>query len=94
MPIATFVLVALDCPDPQALASFYQQRDPAYHAPGWPGGAAQQAHLDFDVPDLDAGERSVLALGAVKAASQPTPDEWRVFLDPAGHPFCLCLIPS
>lgn len=68
------------------------QRDPSYSPPGWPDGAPQQAHLDFDVPDLEQAERAVLALGAVKASSQPSPAEWRVFLDPAGHPFCLCLV--
>ncbi len=67
------------------------QRDPDYAPPGWPDGPSQQAHLDFDVPDLDAGERAVIALGAQKAATQPSPDEWRVFTDPVGHPFCLCL---
>ena len=46
-------------------------------------------HLDFTVPDLDEGERAVLALGAVKHEHQPSPDAFRVFLDPAGHPFCL-----
>jgi hypothetical protein len=46
-------------------------------------------HLDLSVPDLDAGEMAVLQVGAVKHAHQPAPDEFRVFLDPAGHPFCL-----
>jgi catechol 2,3-dioxygenase-like lactoylglutathione lyase family enzyme len=65
------------------------QLDPAHQPPGWPDGSPQQAHLDFEVADLDEGERAVLRLGAVKAATQPSPDDWRVFLDPAGHPFCL-----
>lgn len=68
------------------------QRDDVYQPPQWPDGLPQQAHLDFDVPDLDEGERAVLEVGARKAESQPSPDEWRVFLDPAGHPFCLCLV--
>lgn len=60
-----------------------------YTAPEWPGQAhPQQMHLDFDVPDLDEGERRVLELGAVKAEYQPG-TSFRVFLDPAGHPFCL-----
>jgi predicted enzyme related to lactoylglutathione lyase len=67
------------------------QKDPNYRAPDWPEGEPQHAHLDFDVLDLDEGEKAVLALGAVKASTQPSPDEWRVFLDPVGHPFCLCL---
>ncbi|HRC87484.1 MAG TPA: VOC family protein [Thermoanaerobaculia bacterium] len=65
------------------------QRDPRHRAPVWPGGLPQQLHLDFDVPDLDAGESAVIAAGAVKAGTQPEPDSWRVFLDPSGHPFCL-----
>ena len=65
------------------------QRDPNHQPPGWPTGTSQQAHLDFDVDDLDDAERKVLGLGAIKASTQPAPSEWRVFLDPAGHPFCL-----
>ncbi len=67
------------------------QRAPGHQPPVWPGDdAPQQAHLDFDVPDLDAAETEVLALGARKTEYQPGTD-FRVYLDPAGHPFCLCL---
>lgn len=62
-----------------------------FAAPDWPDGSPQQAHLDFDVADLDVGEAQVLAAGARKAEVQPEPDEWRVYLDPAGHPFCLVM---
>ena len=68
------------------------QKDPNYQSPDWPYGAPQQAHLDFDVPDLERAEEKVLGLGAVKADEQPSPEEWRVFIDPAGHPFCLCKV--
>lgn len=116
--IAQFSLVALDCPDPRALAEFYTaitgweldydggdwvqlrsdrgatlafQRVTDHQPPTWPGGERpQQLHLDFDVADLDAGEREVLALGARKTDFQPARN-FRVFLDPAGHPFCLVL---
>ncbi len=65
------------------------QLAPDHDPPVWPGGeGSQQAHLDFDVDDLDAGEEQVLALGARKAEFQPG-TSFRVFLDPAGHPFCL-----
>lgn len=65
------------------------QRAPDLRPPAWPeGDPPQQLHLDFDVPDLDEGEAQVLELGARKAAFQPS-DQFRVFLDPAGHPFCL-----
>lgn len=65
------------------------QLAPDHQPPVWPSSdRPQQAHLDFDVDDLDGGERQVLAIGAVKAEVQPG-DTFRVFLDPAGHPFCL-----
>jgi hypothetical protein len=46
-------------------------------------------HLDVTVDDLDTAESAVLQLGARKADYQPG-TSFRVFLDPAGHPFCLC----
>lgn len=49
----------------------------------------QRGHVDFVVPDLDAGEAAVLAIGARKHDVQPAPASFRVFLDPIGHPFCL-----
>lgn len=62
-----------------------------YVAPGWPGQSRpQQMHLDVTVDDLDVAEPAVLELGATKAATQPG-TSFRVFLDPVGHPFCLCL---
>ena len=61
-----------------------------YQAPLWPGQSVpQQFHLDFSAKDLDAAEKWVLELGAAKAEPQPGGDRWRVFLDPAGHPFCI-----
>ena len=67
------------------------QRAPDHQPPAWPSAdRPQQAHIDFDVTDLDEGERQVLALGARKAEVQPS-EKWRVFLDPSGHPFCLVL---
>lgn len=65
------------------------QLSPGHVPPQWPGEQQpQQAHLDFAVADLAEGEAFVLARGARKASVQPDPN-WRVFLDPAGHPFCL-----
>ncbi|MGH3327955.1 MAG: VOC family protein [Streptomycetales bacterium] len=67
------------------------QRVEGYRPPDWPGqDLPQQLHLDVDVPDLDVGERAVLAIGARKHGVQPSPSNFRVYLDPAGHPFCLC----
>jgi hypothetical protein len=61
-----------------------------YRAPTWPSGdVPKQAHMEFGVDDLAAGEEALLKLGATKPAEQPQPDRWRVLLDPAGHPFCI-----
>ena len=69
--------------------SFQQVAD--YRPPEWPGQEIpQQMHLDVVVDDLDTGEAEVIQLGATKAQSQPG-TTFRVFLDPAGHPFCLCV---
>lgn len=68
----------------------FQQVD-NYTPPNWPGQEVpQQMHFDFIVGDLDAGEAAVLGLGATKHPHQPG-KTFRVFLDPAGHPFCLCI---
>lgn len=65
-----------------------------FAAPTWPNGERpQQFHLDVTVDDVDAVEPRVLALGATKHEVQPgqaAGDSFRVYLDPAGHPFCLC----
>ena len=62
-----------------------------YTPPTWPSQEApQQMHLDVVVDDLDAAEAAVLDLGATKHEHQPG-TTFRVLLDPAGHPFCLCL---
>lgn len=67
------------------------QRVDDYRPPRWPGqDQPQQEHLDLWVDDLDLAEAQVLDLGATKHENQPG-QSFRVFLDPAGHPFCLCL---
>jgi hypothetical protein len=66
------------------------QRDLNYVPPTWPDPRVpQQCHLDFKIADLDAGEEAAIAAGATKAGAQPAPAVFRVFFDPAGHPFCL-----
>ncbi|MFH7597399.1 VOC family protein [Streptomyces racemochromogenes] len=71
------------------------QRVDGYQPPEWPGQRRpQQLHLDFDVDDLDAEEKRALGLGAtvLERTDRLRPDaDWRVYADPAGHPFCLCL---
>jgi predicted enzyme related to lactoylglutathione lyase len=72
------------------------QRVDEYTPPTWPDPTVpQQTHLDFAVDDLDSAEDVALKAGAKLADEQPSPDRWRVFVDPAGHPFCLStLIPE
>jgi hypothetical protein len=62
-----------------------------YTPPRWPSQESpQQMHLDLMVDEPDSAEEQVLALGARKAEHQPG-ETFRVFLDPADHPFCLCV---
>lgn len=69
----------------------FQQVD-GYTPPKWPTQELpQQMHLDVIVDDLDTAEADVCALGATRHPHQPNPSSFRVLLDPAGHPFCLCL---
>ncbi|MFE4689755.1 VOC family protein [Streptomyces sp. NPDC056749] len=121
MPVATYSLVALDCPDPRSLAAFYRsvlggevrndypdwydlyapggariafQEAPDHRPPEWPRGDrnSQQGHLDFDVTDIERAQEEVLALGATPLDLDDRGGErkFRVYADPAGHPFCLC----
>lgn len=120
MPVARMRSVVLDCPDPRALAEFYQaviggditfaeedwvvlmvgglrlafQQADEFAPPTWPTAERpQQFHLDLTVDDVDAAEPQLLALGATKHQVQPgdaAGDQFRVYVDPAGHPFCLC----
>lgn len=117
--VPTLGVVALDCPDPVALAGFYRavlewgapdvaedghwvtlanpaggagiafQRVPDHRPPSWPSAEnPQQLHLDLNVTDLEAAHERVLGLGA--KLLDDGPETFRVYADPAGHPFCLC----
>jgi predicted enzyme related to lactoylglutathione lyase len=115
--IAHSPVLAVDCPDPAALATFYGtmlgwaievtddraavraesgqcisfHRVEGFVPPTWPSqDTPQQMHLDVLVDDIDAAEAAVLDLGAIRSEHQPG-TSYRVFLDPAGHPFCLCV---
>jgi catechol-2,3-dioxygenase len=64
------------------------QQIAGYNPPRWPDPAhPQQAHVDLFVDDLDAGEARALELGARRLTAGGK--GFRVFTDPAGHPFCL-----
>jgi catechol 2,3-dioxygenase-like lactoylglutathione lyase family enzyme len=81
--------VALSAPAGGAGLSF--QTEQAYVRPTWPAGPGDQQmmlHLDIEVDNLDAAGAHAVAAGAVLADYQPQ-DDVRVYLDPAGHPFCL-----
>ncbi|ANP55475.1 catechol-2,3-dioxygenase [Streptomyces griseochromogenes] len=80
--------VDLKVPGGQDLAF---QQAPAFVPPTWPGQeGSQQFHLDLVVEDLDTAEKEVLALGAKPLDTDDRSRTWRVYADPAGHPFCLC----
>ncbi|MEU1041828.1 VOC family protein [Streptomyces sp. NPDC005551] len=76
------------------------QRAPGHTPPDWPraDGNSQQLHLDFDAGStqeaLEAAEERVLALGArpLDVDDGGGERDFRVYADPAGHPFCLCRI--
>jgi catechol 2,3-dioxygenase-like lactoylglutathione lyase family enzyme len=62
-----------------------------YQRPSWPAQAEKQQqmlHLDFYVSNVEEGVQHAIACGAVPAETQLA-DDWRVLLDPAGHPFCI-----
>ena len=64
------------------------QQISGYNPPRWPDPAyPQQAHLDIIVDDLDSGEARALELGASRLSGGG--EQFRVFADPVGHPFCL-----
>jgi len=64
------------------------QQISGYNPPAWPDPARpQQAHLDILVDDLDAGQARALELGATRLEGGA--ESFRVFADPAEHPFCL-----
>ncbi|MCQ4150902.1 MULTISPECIES: VOC family protein [Rhodococcus] len=61
------------------------------HVPDrWPNpDAPRRLHLDFSVDNLPEAEQQLCDLGAELASHQPGGQRFRVFFDPAGHPFCV-----
>ncbi|ANC31750.1 VOC family protein [Isoptericola dokdonensis] len=69
------------------------QQVEGYNPPRWPDPAyPQQGHLDLAIgaQSLDDAEAAALAAGATRLPGGG--ETFRVFADPAGHPFCLCRI--
>ncbi len=83
--------IVLGAPGGGPALSFQTERN--YVRPVWPAGPGDpqmSMHLDIRVEDLaEAGAHAEKA-GATLAEYQPQ-DDVRVYLDPAGHPFCLFL---
>lgn len=72
------------------------QLAPNHVPPDWPDGTPQQQiHLDLWVDDIATAHETVMTLGAklLKPAEDTgEPDNFQVYADPAGHPFCLCWV--
>jgi predicted enzyme related to lactoylglutathione lyase len=69
------------------------QLAPGHVPPEWPDGVPQQIHLDLFVDDIAAAHDEVMALGGrllKPAMDLAAAHGYRVYADPAGHPFCLC----
>jgi catechol 2,3-dioxygenase-like lactoylglutathione lyase family enzyme len=95
-PQMTLTATVLDAPDARQLAAFYRRLlgwtaradEPDWVALSPAGGGAGlsfQTEPAYVRPAWPAGQA---AAGAVLADYQPQ-DDVRVYLDPAGHPFCL-----
>ncbi len=71
------------------------QHAPDHVPPDWPDGEPQQIHLDLWVDDFAEAHARVMELGArvlQRAAGGDDADDFQVYADPAGHPFCLCWV--
>lgn len=77
-------------PEKYPFILFQQNLD--YKPPVWPEKPdmqQQMAHIDFAVNDLDKAVQHAIKCGA-KIAGEQFSEAWKVMIDPAGHPFCLC----
>ena len=62
-----------------------------HRPPTWPDNAVpQQSHLDLAVDDLPAAAAYVESIGGRRVQGTDESTDFIVFLDPTGHPFCLC----
>lgn len=80
--------------DPGGGVGLNFQTEEDYVRPVWPAGPGDpqmMMHLEIRVDDLAAGAAHAEACGATAAAFQPQ-DDVRVYIDPAGHPFCLWIV--
>ncbi|WP_150460222.1 VOC family protein [Nesterenkonia ebinurensis] len=71
------------------------QLAPDHVRPQWPDGQPQQIHLDLWVEEIAPAHQRVMELGATVLQEETDDDPqaaFRVYADPAGHPFCLCWV--
>src|SRR5437899_2700861 len=86
LPITKVESDWIDIGDGTTRMSF--QLAPTHRPPQWPDpNFPQQLHLDIWVDDIDAAESKVLRMGAQLLSTREA--GFRVYSDPAGHPFCL-----
>ncbi|AXB46610.1 VOC family protein [Amycolatopsis albispora] len=103
--LAAFYAKLLDWPDADGDEQWRTLSNPAggpkiefqrvadFRAPDWPSPKKpQQFHLDLTVTDLAAAHERALHLGArlLDDSNDHDGKGFRVYADPAGHPFCLC----
>lgn len=68
----------------------FQQNDD-YVKPVWPeekNKQQQMLHLDFYSDNVNENIEHAIKCGA-KIANYQSTDNWKVLIDPAGHPFCI-----
>lgn len=106
--LAQFWQEVLDLPDAEGdsewmtlrwepVGRFSFHRVAGYRPPAWPGEHGEQhAHFDLLVDDLDDASLAVEKAGArpLTDVLDPGPKAWRIYADPAGHPFCLMSVPE
>jgi len=87
--------ISLRNPDGGIGLSF--QGEEWYEPPVWPeepGKLTKMIHFEVGIKgSMDEAVADVVAAGGRVAPWQPAdrdPNELRIMLDPAGHPFCLC----
>jgi hypothetical protein len=106
--LARFWQEVLDLPEPEGdsdwltlrwepVGRFSFHRVSGYRPPSWPGQRGEQhVHFDLLVDDLCDASLAVERAGArpMTDVLDPGPKAWRIYADPAGHPFCLVSAPE
>lgn len=74
------------------------QYNPDYKKPKWPANSQEQQqmiHLDFYVSDNDFENKIAHAIKCgAKIVEEQFSNNWKVMIDPSGHPFCMIPIPK